>query len=407
MVCRDEEQLPIRATYMRGGSSKAIFMHASDIPGPGVKRDQLLKRIMGSPDPLQVDGMGGTKAVTSKMAILSPSDRSDADVDYQFVQVAVAEDEVKYNINCGNISAAVGPFAIDEGLVKNFRIGQTPPVSSQHGHSLRKASTTTVAYQEVRIYNTGTDKIMISHVPVNARGKSVCKGDYKIAAVPGSGAPIMLDYRQTVGAALNRGLLPSRNVSDHLYMSDGRKIELTICDVGNICVFLQAADFGVTGHEPAAQLTGNAGLLSAIKEIRGRAAQLIGMCQDWVKVDEQSPFVPMPVLIAKPPACCSEAHVSGRLFLDNMCHESMAGTGAVCLAACSAVKGSVVNSLVDTKACHVGIFNIQHPLGIMPVAMNRKTPTDTKLPEFSTLSFVRTARKLMDGQVYVPRDAYA
>lgn len=407
----DDDQISIPATIMRGGSSKAVFLHAEAIPEPGTKRDRLLKRIMGTPDPLQIDGLGGTKAVTSKMAIISASRRPDADVEYQFVQVAVADDEIGYNINCGNISSAVGPWAIDEGLIKGFREGRVPPVGPEipnGGDHVTGAKVTPTTrkiprYQEIRIHNTGTGKIMIAHVPINVAGKSISAGTFRIAAVPGSGAPIMLDYRETVGAARNQGLLPSGNRIDQVTMRDGRKIKFTICDVGNICVFASAQDFGVTGHESAAQLTGDRQVIESTRELRGRAAQMLGMCRDWDKVDEQSPFVPMPVLVAKPPAQYPDSHVSGRLFLDNMCHESMAGTGAVCFAACSRVPGSVVFEIMGGEGAEERIFNIAHPTGVMPVAVEHEQDT-TGMPEFLTLSFVRTARRLMDGRVYVPRD---
>ncbi|KIY03478.1 uncharacterized protein Z520_00169 [Fonsecaea multimorphosa CBS 102226] len=409
MDAESADQVSTPVTIMRGGSSKAVFLHERDIPGPGVKRDRLLKRIMGTPDPLQIDGLGGTKAVTSKMAVISASKRPDADVDYQFVQVAVSDDDIRYDANCGNISSAVGPWAIDEGLIKGFREGRVPPIAPEmskgkshvNGTATQTSSNKMSRYQEIRIHNTGTGKNMIAHVPVNAAGKSVSAGTFNIAGVPGSGAPIMLDYRETIGAARNSGLLPSGNAIDEVTMSDGRKVKFTICDVGNICVFASAGDFDITGHESAAELTAKKPLIEATRELRGRAAQAIGMCQDWAKVDEQSPFMPMPVLVAKPPRQYPEAHVSGRLFLDNMCHESMAGTGSVCFAACSRIRGSVVSEIVGSKAIREGIFKIAHPLGIMPVAVESEQGS-TGLPEFLTLSFIRTARRLMDGRAYVP-----
>ena len=166
--------------YVRGGTSKALFFHEEDLPPSGRDRDRLLKRFMGTPDPLQIDGMGGTRAVTSKIAIVKPSTRADADVDYTFAQVGVSEDTIGYKANCGNISAAVGPFAIDEGLVEEFR----------EGVSLDSRLKT----QEVKIYNTNTDKVLVSHVPVNEEGQSVEQGVCAIAGTPGTGAPILMDY---------------------------------------------------------------------------------------------------------------------------------------------------------------------------------------------------------------------
>ena len=173
-------QYAIPTTYYRGGTSKAIFFHEHVLPPPGPQRDRLLKRAIGSPDPLQLDGMGGSKAVTSKIAIVKPSTRPDADVDYTFAQVGVADDFIGYDANCGNISAAVGPFAIDEGLVK-YRPGRSvdPKVNTQ----------------EVRIYNTGTRKVLSAHVPITEKGSFESEGTQAIAGVPGTGSPILMDYR--------------------------------------------------------------------------------------------------------------------------------------------------------------------------------------------------------------------
>lgn len=170
----------IPAVYYRGGSSKAVFLHEKDIPPAGPSRDSLLKRLMGTPDPIQVDGMGGSRVITSKMAIISKSERKDADVNYTFAQVGISDDYIGYSGNCGNISAAVGPFAISEGLVR----------AERDGVSLVKGLKT----REVRIYNTGTDKVLTAHVPVTEEGRVVESGDYEVAAVPGTGAPILMDY---------------------------------------------------------------------------------------------------------------------------------------------------------------------------------------------------------------------
>lgn len=171
----------VPVAYIRGGTSKALFFHEKDIPSPGPQRDRLLKRFMGTPDPLQIDGMGGTRVVTSKVAIIKPSTRSDADVDYTFGQVGVMDDSIGYKGNCGNISSGVGPFAIDEGLVTNFREGVSPAEG--------------IRTQEVRIFNTNTNKILVSHVPINTHGKSLAAGKFAIDGTPGTGAPILMDYK--------------------------------------------------------------------------------------------------------------------------------------------------------------------------------------------------------------------
>ena len=170
----------IQVAIYRGGTSKALFFHEEHLPSPGPKRDQLLKRVMGSPDPLQIDGLGGAKAVTSKIAIIKKSERQGIDVDYTFVQVGIADDTISYGGNCGNISAAVGPFAIDEGLV-DFRAGASidPEVKTQ----------------EIRIWNAGTKKTLIAHVLVDESGRFKSEGMHAIAGVPGTASPILMDYR--------------------------------------------------------------------------------------------------------------------------------------------------------------------------------------------------------------------
>ncbi|KAL2837819.1 PrpF protein [Aspergillus pseudodeflectus] len=361
----------VKIAYYRGGSSKAVFFHEGDLPPPGAARDKLLKRVMGTPDPIQVDGLGGSRAITSKIAIIRPSDRPDVDVDYTFAQVGVHQDVISYNVNCGNISAAVGPFAIEEGL-------------------------------EVRIFHTGTQKILISHVPIANDGIPGEEGDFRMDAVPGSGAPILLDYRKTIGAARSRGLLPTQRALDELEVA-GRRVSITICDVANITVFASAQDFGISGHESASELTGNLSLVEMVRELRGKAAQLVGMCLDWQQVDTQSPFLPMVVLASNTRLSADSGHVASRLFLDNMCHESMAGTVAICTAACSRVKDSLVYNLLDPEARSLNTLRIAHPLGEMPVAVHVEAGTaDTMSPAFSSLSFIRSARRLMDGHAFVP-----
>lgn len=227
-----------------------------------------------------------------------------------------------------------------------------------------------------------------------------------MAAVPGTGAPILMDYRETVGASRNKGLLPTGKPRDRIDL-DGKKIEITIGDVGNIIVFVSADDMAVSGHETAESMTENRGLLDRVREVRGKAAQMVGLCEDWKKVDEQSPFMPMLVIVQRPPNDGLDAHMSGRLFLDNMCHPSMAGTGSVCTAAMSRTSGSLVYGLVGEEARIANVLNISHPLGVIPVATEVEEATiDTESPKFTTLSFIRTSRRLMDGKVYVPKDIF-
>ncbi|RDH35408.1 PrpF protein-domain-containing protein [Aspergillus welwitschiae] len=346
-------QYSLPATYYRGGTSKALFFREDVLPGPGPQRDRLLKRAMGSPDPLQLDGMGGSKAVTSKIAIVRPSTQSDADIAFTFAQVGVARDFIHYGANCGNISAAVGPFAIEEGLVQ-FRPGRSVD--------------TTVKTQEVRIYNTGTGKLLSAHVP----------GTHEIAGVPGKGSPVLLDYRFTIGVELSRGLLPTGNASDMITVAK-KEIEITICDIANLCVFANARDFNISGHETAADLTANLDWLAKTQELLGKAAVLAGA-------------------VVAPDPDPSKAHLAARLFLDKMCHESMAGTGAICTTACSRIPGSVVNRVIG-DAMELDTLEISHAVGTMAVPSRLFEPSAASWMELYTYL-------IASGQMHLRNDQF-
>lgn len=275
--------------------------------------------------------MGGSHVVTSKISIIKLSQRDNADVDYAFCQVGIDDNSISYASNCGNISAAVGPFAIDEGLVKEDHPGASADPK--------------IKTREVRIYNTGSKKVLVSHVPVDpASGKALEAGDFAIAGCPGTGAPILMDYRnvrardfvttcrylliQVVGASLGREALPT-GVAVNETTVNGKMLQITIFDVANIIIFARAQDLGIAGNETSATINNNKALMARVKELRGKGAHIVRMCKDWQSVDEESPMLPMVVLVS--PATSADAHIQSRLFLDNKCHTSMAGTGAICI----------------------------------------------------------------------------
>ncbi|GLC97246.1 2-methylaconitate cis-trans isomerase PrpF family protein [Cupriavidus alkaliphilus] len=383
------DQLTIPCVLMRGGTSKALFFHANDLPGPGPERDALLKRAMGTPDVLQIDGMGGSRLVTSKVAIISRSSRPDADVDYTFAQADVERDRIGYDGNCGNISSAVGPFAIDEGL-----IDAVEPVTT------------------VRIYNTNTDKLLIARVQV-AGGKARVMGDCAIAGVPGTGAEILMDYAGTVGAKTGR-LLPTGNVVDRMTLSDGRTVEATLCDVANPCVFVAAASLGLTGSELPPEISANGALIETIGEIQSRAGEMLGLWPRWQ--DVKLPGLPLFVMVA-PPADFTDMANAGqraeqmdlraRLVFLGKCHDSMAGTGSMCTAAASRIPNSIVHRALGAQAAGGGELRIGHPLGVMPVRVGANVGARPEDMSFAVLGLARTARRLMSGEIYVPRDYLA
>ena len=384
------DQVAIRCAILRGGTSKGVYLLANDVPPPGPARDRLLKRMMGTPDLLQIDGLGGARLITSKMAIVGRSARPDADVDYTFAQVVPERDLVAYTSNCGNISAGVGPFAIDAGLV-----AATAPVTA------------------VRIRNTNTGKVLVAHVPI-AGGRARVSGDFAIDGVPGTGAEIRMDYRGTIGAKTGQ-MLPTSRATDEIVLEDGSMITVSLCDVANPCLFVHAAEAGIEGGELPDAIAANAALLARLQEIRGKAAQRIGLAADWREADTQSPSLPLVVIVSAPAGyrtmrgamvAPDAMDLRARLVWYGKCHESMAGTGSICTAAASRIEGSVANQVLPPGAAAEGRLRIGHPMGTMSVTVRAERANVPGGVAFAALGFSRTARRIMDGFVYVPRDAF-
>jgi len=380
-----DEEIGVPCTLMRGGTSKGAFFKVDDLPPPGLQRDALLKAVMASDDLLQIDGLGGSRLVTAKLAIVGKSTRPDADVDYTYGIVPPGRGIVVYTSNCGNISAGVGPYAIAAGLVE-ARDGVT----------------------EVRIHNTNTRKILIAHVPVR-NGRVRIEGDFTIPGVPGSGAEIFMDYRATTGAKTGK-VLPTGNVVDSIALEDGRLVQATLGDVANPCIFLRAADLGLTGSELPDTINANEALLDILRELRSKAAQSIGLCTDWRQAETDSPALPLVVIVAPPadytdsegrPVLRDSMDLRARLIFYNKCHESMAGTGSMCTAAMSALAGTLVHEAAGTGDRHS--LRMGHPLGVMEVVVRLAT-TESE-PRFERLGFGRTARRLIEGVAYVRREA--
>lgn len=288
-------------------------------------------------------------------------------------------------------SRAVGRprrFAIDAGLVP-----VTPGVT------------------QVRIHNTNTGKILVAHVPV-AGGRAKVTGDFAIDGVPRTGAEIRMDYTRTIGAKTGR-ILPTGQAADLLALEDGRTVTVTICDVANPCVFVRAEDVGLEGSELPDTFAADPALIQLLREVRGKAAKRIGFCDDWRDVDRQSPGLPLLVVVSRP---CDYTSMRGetvisdrtdlraRLVWYNKCHESMAGTGSMCTASASRVPGSIVHDVIGAEAAAADQLRIGHPMGVMSVNVKTAPSNEEGGVTFSALSFSRTARPIMDGFVYVPRE---
>lgn len=377
------EQRAVPCVILRGGTSKGIYFHEAHVPAPGLERDRFLQTIMGSPDILQINGLGGSRLITSKIAIIKRSERDDADIDYTYAQVVPDRDVVSYAGNCGNISSGVGSFAIDEGLVDAVE-----PIT------------------QVRIYNTNTQKILVAHVPVRG-GLARIHGEFAIPGVPGTGAEIFMDYSKTAGAKTGK-LLPTGSPQDVVQLEDGTHLNVTLGDLANPCVFIRAQDVGLSGNEMPVQINENKALISRLKEIRGRAAVLAGFCNDWMQAEAKSPSLPLVVIVAASEdysdmngkaVLQEDMDLRARLVFYNKCHESMAGTGSMCTAAMSRVPNTIVN--LTARNTEGDTLRIGHPLGVMHVVADADSDASQESVRFKRLGFSRTARRIMSGSVYL------
>jgi methylitaconate Delta-isomerase len=377
------QQLRVPCVFMRGGTSRGAYLRAEDLPADPTARDQLILGIYGSPDVRQIDGLGGADTLTSKVAIVGPSARPDADVDYTFGQVGITVPEIDYQPNCGNISSGVGPFAIMQGWV---------PVAEP--------------VTRVRIYNTNTKKIIVAEVPVRD-GELLVEGEQQIDGVPGCGAPILLDFLDSGGAATGK-LLPTGRPQDVLEV-EGKRYTVSIVDAANPYVFVRAEELGLDGTESVARVNGDQVLLDHLEAIRGVAAELYGFVADRRDALARSPNLPKIAFVARPKDYtatngraikASEIDVLGRGLSGQILHKAFAVTGAICTAAAARVPGSVVNEVFTGDPAQ-DLVRIGHPAGIFTLEM-RVAERDGQLT-LTRSALARTARMIMDGYVYVPR----
>lgn len=356
----------IPATLMRGGTSKGLYFSSRDLPPDRDARDRILLAAMGSPDIRQIDGVGGAHPLTSKVAVIGPSTRPDADVDYLFLQVAVDKAEVSDSQNCGNILAGVGPWAIENGLVRPA--GATTPV---------------------RINMVNTASIAVAHVPT-PNGAVEYEGEARIDGVPGTAAGISIDFLDVAGSSCG-ALFPTGNVSDRV---DG--IEVTCIDNGMPVVVLDAADFGLTGGESPEALEANAALKQRVEKIRLELGPRMHLG------DVAKKTVPKMSLVS--PASHG-GQLSTRTFIPHRVHEAIGVLGAVSVATACAVPGTVAERIAG-RAAATGPqrLEIEHPTGFFTVEMDVTGSGSNARVNRSAL--LRTARKLMRGEVYVPAAAW-
>jgi 4-oxalomesaconate tautomerase len=342
--------------WMRGGTSKGGYFIKSDLPSDTAARDAFLLGMMGSPDPRQIDGLGGADPLTSKVAVVSESERDDADVDYLFLQVFVDQAIVTDAQNCGNILAGIGPFAIERGLVK---------ATGDETH--------------VRIFMVNTGQIAIATV-ATPNGQVSYQGDAKIDGVPGTSAALPLEFLDTAGSSCG-ALLPTGNSVDTI-----NGVECTLIDNGMPVVVMRASDMGITGTESREELEANSELRTKLEAIRLQAGPLMNLGD----VTEKS--VPKMSMVSE---ATDGGALSTRTFIPHRCHASIGVLGAVSVATAAILPNSPAASVAALPEGSRKTLAVEHPIGEMTVVIDIDQDDQPK-----SAALLRTARKLFDGEVF-------
>ena len=382
-------QLRIPAVYMRGGTSKGVFFKADDLPSDTQLRDKILMRVIGSPDRYgkHIDGMGGATSSTSKVVVMSKSSRSDCDVDYLFGAVAVEKPVIDWSGNCGNLSAAVGPYSISAGLVE----------APTHGLAT------------VRIWQANIGKRIIAHVQMHA-GEVQETGDFELDGVAFPAAEVKLEFIDPAsdeGESEGGAMFPTGNKIDTLDIPGLGKIEVTLINAGNPTVFVEAASLGLDGTELQSDVNGKTEILKLAESIRAHGAVAMGLVATTEEATEKRPHTPKLAFVAKPKSYIASDGKSvsaqsidmlARIFSMGQLHHAMTGTGAVAIAAAAAIPGTIVRRVAPVG--DDGRVRFGHPSGSLSVgaqAVEHEGQWSVKKVLMS-----RTARRLMEGWVRVP-----
>jgi len=359
-------QTAIPCTLMRGGTSKGPFFLASDLPSDIETRDRVLLAALGSPDIRQIDGVGGADSLTNKVAVVGPSSRHDADIDYLFLQVVVDEPRVDSSQNCGNMLAGVGPFAIEQGLVP-----------AQDGVT------------SVRIHMVNTTSVVVAHLRTPG-GRVSYEGDARIDGVPGTAAPILLDFRDVAGGSCG-ALLPTGHTRDVI-----EGTEVTCIDNGMPVVLMRASDLGKTGRETPSELERDEALKERVERIRLAAGALMNLS------DVATKTIPKMCLVAPPQ---KGGAISTRTFIPHKVHTSIGVFGAVSAASACVLPGSVTEGLAQVQiVTGKARLDIEHPTGFFTVETELEDGPDG--PRFTRSALLRTARALMRGEVLILRSLW-
>ncbi len=372
-----DELIPVRCTLMRGGTSKAVFLPAEVVPALESDRERFLLALMGSPDPRQIDGLGGADLLTTKVAIIGTPTREDADLDYTFAQVSVSRPEVYFDMNCGNISSAVGVYALEQGLIR----AQEP-------------------LTRIRIHNRNTHTILLSDVPVK-ENHAVVEGDFQIDGVPGTGAAVKMDYHLTQGGATG-SLLPTGRAQDIITVEGWGEVRISVVDIANLGFMVAAEDVGL---DPSKVPTGpDQELLHKMDTIQRTVARNLGMAEGQL--------TPIPVIVSPPHDFATVVGdvVVGAQDVDIVSeviggqpltlHKAFPGTTSVTLAVAAKIPGTIAYEVARKEDTHR--VRIGHPSGRMEVGVH-VAPLSDGTVVVKEASYYRTARLLMDGVTYVRR----
>ena len=382
------QQLRIPAVYMRGGTSKGVFFVADDLPVDKAERERILMRVIGSPDRYgkQIDGMGGATSSTSKIVIVSPSSRDDCDVDYLFGQVAIDAPVIDWSGNCGNLTAAVGPFAISSGLVDAPADG--------------------VAV--VRIWQANVAKRIISHVPMQ-RGEVIEMGDFALDGVAFPAAEVKIEFIDPAADnddSADGAMFPTGNKIDVLDIPGAGGVEATLINAGNPTIFVDASVLGLKGTELQGDVNGQKPLLALAESIRSRGAVAMGLVATPEEATTKRPHTPKLVFVARSASYVASdgkrvdaksIDLLARIFSMGLLHHAMTGTGAVAIAAAAAIPGTVVNRVAPAGSDGI---RFGHPSGTLTVgAEAAEEGGEWKVRK---VMMSRSARRLMEGWVRVP-----
>ena len=379
----------IPCTILRGGTSKGVYLREADLPTDPKERQATILAIFGSPDKRQIDGLGGADPLTSKVCIVGPpplvGTGKYADLSYTFGQVEIDKPSVDFRSLCGNLTSGVGAFAIWDSLVR-----PVPPMTL------------------VRVYNTNLDSILIVEVPVSD-GRPLESGDFVIPGVPGSGAKIQVDFANTAGTSAG-ALLPTGNTCDRLDIPGFGKIDVSMVDIGNAHAFVRAADLGRSGTETASVIDADAELCCILEQIRAHAGVAMGMIDDPDRAAEISPATPFVAMIAPPQdyenviggnhVAAEESQFLSRLMFMQQMHKTYAGTSTVCTGVASRIPGTIVHEARRSSDRDHMLVRIGHPAGVIETESALDIDGDAPIVTRATLG--RTARRIMEGTVYLP-----